>query len=106
MIKVDDSESQGTTYMIQLQSGKNRRLIIQPELNNLFRDLTIIKQQSELFALCLQQWNLLDKETRIIVFRKRSVVPSQLFTLENNFTYCHDIRGLFYAIELAHEQNE
>ncbi|XP_076057286.1 uncharacterized protein LOC143034826 [Oratosquilla oratoria] len=102
----DDSESQDATYTTQLESDKKPHLITQPELNDLVRDLTLTKQQSELLASRLQQWHLLDEEARITVFRKRSANLQDFFTLENNLTYCNDIRGLFSALELSYEPNE
>ncbi|XP_076033585.1 uncharacterized protein LOC143020748 [Oratosquilla oratoria] len=65
----DDSESQDATYTTQLESDKKPHLITQPELNDLVRDLTLTKQQSELLASRLQQWHLLDEEARITVAR-------------------------------------
>ncbi|XP_076037944.1 uncharacterized protein LOC143030832 [Oratosquilla oratoria] len=102
----DYSESQDATYTTQLESDKKPHLITQPELNDLVRDLTLTKQQSELLASRLQQWHLLDEEARITVFRKRSANLQDFFTLENNLTYCNDIRGLFSALELSYEPNE
>ncbi|XP_076064989.1 uncharacterized protein LOC143039025 [Oratosquilla oratoria] len=102
----DDLESQDATYTTQLESDKKPHLITQPELNDLVRDLTLTKQQSELLASRLQQWHLLDEEARITVFRKRSANLQDFFTLENNLTYCNDIRSLFSAPELSYEPNE
>ena len=40
----DDSESQDTTYVTQLESDKKPHLITQPELNVLVRDIALTKQ--------------------------------------------------------------
>ncbi|CAI9737816.1 Hypothetical predicted protein [Octopus vulgaris] len=87
-------------------SDKTPHLIAQPEFNDLVRDLTLTKQQSEVLVLRLEQWNLLDKDARITIFRKRSADLQQFFALENNLTYCNDIRDLFNALELTYEPNE
>ncbi|CAI9731562.1 Hypothetical predicted protein [Octopus vulgaris] len=44
---------------------KKPHFITQPELNDLVRDLTLTKQQSDVLASHLQQWNLLGKDARV-----------------------------------------
>ena len=46
-------------------------LICQGELDDLIRDLNLSKQKSEILGSRLQQWNLLQKTTRIFVYRNR-----------------------------------
>ncbi|CAI9733982.1 Hypothetical predicted protein [Octopus vulgaris] len=72
-----------------------------PHLFTWTRNLILIKQRNKVLASRLQQWNLLDKDTRIKVFRKRSVDLQQFFTFENNLTYCNDIRDLYNPLKLT-----
>lgn len=97
------SESEDLTYDPQSESEKKPHLITQHELNDLVRDLTLTKQQSELLASRLQEWNLLDEDTRITIFRKRSFSLQQYYSMENNLCFCNDIKGLFDALGLIYE---
>lgn len=67
--------------LIHGKSEKKPYFIAQPELSNLVCDLT--KQQSYVLAPHLQQWNLLDKNVRITVFKKCYADLKQFFGLEN-----------------------
>jgi len=53
-------------------TSNDPHLISQRELNDLVRDLNLSKQQSELLASRLQQWNLVHSIVRISTFRKRN----------------------------------
>ncbi|CAI9726966.1 Hypothetical predicted protein [Octopus vulgaris] len=88
------------------KSDKKPDLITQPELSDLVGELTLTKQQSEVLTSRLQQWKLLDKDAHVTVFRKHSADLQQFFTLENNLTYCNNLRDLFNALELTYEPNE
>ena len=67
-------------------SASNTRLIQQSELNDLVGDLNLSKQQSELLASRLQQWNLLDADVRVSSFRKRNAFPeTHCVSLSANF---------------------
>lgn len=68
----DEHESQEDCYAQQSEIDKSPQLITQSKLNDLVRDLSLTKQQSELLASRLQEWNLLDENTRITEFRNRS----------------------------------
>ena len=53
-------------------SGNEPHWITQEDLNDLARDLYMSKQQSELLAPRLKQWNLVQKDVRITSFRNRN----------------------------------
>ena len=53
-------------------SGNEQHWIMQEDLNDLARDLYLSKQQSELLASRLKQWNLVQEDVRITSFRNRN----------------------------------
>ena len=53
-------------------SGNEPHWITQEDLNDLSRDLYLSKQQSELLASWLKQWNLVQEDVRITSFRNRN----------------------------------
>ena len=66
-ISLEDIES---TY--SGTSGNEPHWITQEDLNDLARDLYLSKQQSELLASQLKQWNLVQEDVRITCFRNRN----------------------------------
>ena len=101
----DEPESQDDFYE---QSEHERRplLITQCKLNDLVRDLSLTKQQSELLASRLQEWNLLDENVRVTTFRKRSLDLQQYYSMENDLCFCNDIKGLFDAVDISYEPSQ
>ena len=67
LISLEDIES---TY--SGTSGNEPDWIMQEDLNDLARDLYLSKQQSELLASQLKQWNLVQEDVRITSFRNRN----------------------------------
>ena len=53
-------------------SGNEPHWITQEDLNDLARDLYLSKQQSELLASRLKQWNLVQEDVRVTSFRNRN----------------------------------
>ena len=53
-------------------SSNELHWIMQEDLNDLARDLYLSKQQSELLASRLKQWNLVQEDVRITSFRNRN----------------------------------
>ena len=43
-------------------------LINQSELNDLIRDLNLTKDNAELLASCLLEWNVLEKGTKVTIY--------------------------------------
>ena len=66
-ISLEDIES---TY--SGTSGNEPHWITQEDLNDLARDLYLLKQQSELLASQLKQWNLVQEDVRITSFRNQN----------------------------------
>lgn len=70
-------------------------IITTGELNDLIRDLQLTKNQSELLASRLQGWNLLNADTKVTFFRKRTADLTYLFSMSGDLCYCNDISALF-----------
>ena len=87
-------------------TSNDPHLISQTELNDLVRDLNLSKQQSELLASRLQQWNLVHPDVRISTFRKRNADLMKFFKYENELCSCTDVDGLLVALNLHHDASE
>ena len=85
---------------------KKQHLINQSELNDLIRDLKLSKLDGELLSSRLQQWNFLEKSTKVTFNRKRSKQFSLFFKTMENKCYCEDVQGLFDAMRIVHNPNE
>ena len=105
-INSEESVSSGDSFVPETVTVEKPHLITQPELNDLVRDLTLTKQQSELLASRLGEWNLLDVDVRITSFRKRSSDLQQYFAMENNLCFCNDIQGLFDCLDLIYDPSQ
>lgn len=53
------------------EKSKEPQLVSQTKLNDLVRDLHLSKSQAELLASRLQEWKLLEKNTKISTYRYR-----------------------------------
>ena len=60
-------------------SNTTPHFLNQNDLNDLVRDLDLSKRQAELLASRLHDWNLLEKNTRISVYRTRHTHFSSFF---------------------------
>lgn len=81
-------------------------LISQSMLNDLIRDLDLSKQKAELVASRLQEWNCLDTETKVTVYRTRNQALLPFFKKEENICFCDDINGLFQVMNTPYDVNE
>lgn len=105
-VSSDEPESQEDCYEQQHENDKRPHLITQSKLNDLVRDLSLTKQQSELLASRLQEWNLLDEDARVSKFRNRSSDLHQYYSMEDSLCFCNDIKGLFDALGLNYEPSQ
>ena len=87
-------------------SGNEPHWITQEDLNDLARDLYLSKQQSELLASRLKQWNLVQEDVRITSFRNRNKDLASFFDMENKLCYCTNIPGLFTSLGLPHNPSD
>ena len=87
-------------------SGNEPHWITQEDLNDLARDLYLSKQQSELLASRLKQWNLVQEDVRITSFRNRNKYLASFFVMDNKLCYCTNIPGLFTSLGLPYNPSD
>ena len=66
-------------------SGNEPHCPTQEDLNDLARDLYLSKQQSDLLASRLKQWNLVQEDVRITCFRNRNKDLVSFFDIKNTW---------------------
>ena len=71
------------------------RVFTQGQLNDLVRNLGLLKEASEILALRLDEHNSLDSQTKITFYRGRNEVLTQyfIFTKENNFLFWNNVNS-------------
>ena len=73
------------------------------ELDDLIRELGLIKSNAEILTSRLKEWNLLGESCGITIQRERHKIFSQNFTLADKVCCCHDIDGLFKGIGFLYD---
>ena len=81
-------------------------MIRQEELNDLVRDSCPSKQHDQLLGSRLQEWNLLAKDTKISVFRKRNDKLTSYFAMENCVCACKNVNGLMDELNIEYNPEE
>jgi len=98
------SSSRDANYLPS--TGSFNHKITKGELNDLIRDLEVPKNEAELLASRLQQWNLLHHSAKVTTFRTRNQEFEQFFKNVGYFTYCKDIDGLMDAWHIRHSSEQ
>ena len=83
----------------------NPHQISQNELNDLVRDLGLSKSKAELLGSRLQQWNLLQDDVRISVFRSRHSHFEPYFSWAEQVVYCLNVAGLMDKLKFQLMKN-
>ncbi len=68
--------------------------ILQHELNDLARDLQLLKEKAEFLGAGLKEWNLLAPGTTYAQHRKRNEPFSEYYRMEDSLCVCTDINDL------------
>ena len=87
--------------------GRNLHLLDQSDLSDIFRDANLNKEQSELIASRLKQFNLLKKDTRVTFYRNREEKFSNFYNDgEENMVYTNKITEILteLSIPIDHSQ--
>jgi hypothetical protein len=74
----------------QPSTSNEPHLISRGELNDLVRDLNLSKSQAEFLGSRLQGWNLLQKNTNILIFCYQQKDTAQYFSSAGDLVYCTD----------------
>lgn len=107
-MEVGEAETASTSSDINYAPDINDQphLINQEELNDLVRDLNLSKKHSELLGSRLQGWSLLEKNTKISIYRDRHMKYSVFFSTKGDLCYCKDISGLMSALNCPYNSEE
>ena len=101
-----ESLQQDPDYTPELTSPSKPHKISQEELNDLIRDLDLPKSKAELLGSRLQQWNLLEKNVKVSVYRYRERDLTPFFEMENNLVACCDVNGLMASLRMEHNPQD
>ena len=104
MNDTDSSDSSISSSFIMAAAASSLsakpKLFSQGQLNDLVRDLGLSKESSEILASRLGEHNILESGTKITFYLDRDDLLIRFFTLEDDFVYCNNIKGLFLEIGL------
>jgi hypothetical protein len=89
-----------------LDDAREPKLFEQADFNDLARDLSLSKHDSEVLGSRLRERNLLATETKTTVHRKRSADFSKYYDKIDNLCFCVDIVGLMSALFEDYESSE
>ena len=98
------SASRYADYLPNTDSSNHK--ITESELNDLIRDLELLKNKAELLVSKLQQWNLLHLSVKVTAFRTRDQEFEQFSKPVGYFTYCKDTDGLMDAVHVRHSPEQ
>jgi len=87
-------------------SAPQPHILTQDVLNDLVRDLERSKNKAELLGSRLKQWNLLEKNVRISLFRSRHQQLAPFCRKEDDLVFCYDVDGLMNALGIKHDSQE
>ena len=87
-------------------SAPQIHILTQDKLNGLVRNLEPSKSKAELLGSRLKQWNLLEKNVRISLFRSRHQQLAPFFRKEDDLLFCCDVDGLMNALGIKHNAQE
>nr|XP_047125236.1 uncharacterized protein LOC124807409 [Hydra vulgaris] len=87
-------------------STSKQQQFSQEEINDLVRDLSLSKQNSELLASRLSEKNSLKAECKITFFRTREAALLPYFIQEEKIVYCRNIPGLLLQMGLPEYRPE
>ena len=87
-------------------SAPQPHILTQDELNDLVRDLELSKSEAELLGSRLKQWNLLEKNVRISLFRSHHQQLVPFFRKEDDLVFCYNVDRLMNALRIKHDLQE
>uniref|UniRef100_A0A1B0C9S4 Uncharacterized protein n=1 Tax=Lutzomyia longipalpis TaxID=7200 RepID=A0A1B0C9S4_LUTLO len=82
------------------------RRYTQDELNDEVRDFALSKKESQLFASRMKERGFVDSSVKITSFKTRHQKYQDLFTTQDEFTYCLDVHKLVERMELQNYDPE
>ena len=76
------------------------------KLDDLIRDLSLMKSGAELLTFRLNEWNLLGDDCKSTAYRNRHLEFSVFFVVIEDLCYCKDVEGLFSAVGIDHDSTQ
>ena len=106
--ELTDSLSGEDDCFIPVRSSRSKspQLFNQFELNDLVRDLDLLKESAELLGSRLKEKNLLCPDTKFYSYRNREIDFLRYIVMEDEFVFCHDVSGLVNALGCPYLQDE
>lgn len=102
-MEISGEESEESSASDEEQEKRNEmpQKFTQEELSDLGRELGLSKEAHELLASRLKQKNLLEKGTKISVYRNREQELRPFFTQDKSqeLVYCNNIAGLMNSLK-------
>ena len=93
------------TYTQQTTSPEPH-FLTKEELDDLIRDLGLIKSGAELLISRLNEWKLPGDGCKSTAYRKRHLEFSVYFDVIGDLCYCKDVEGLFRAVGIDHDSTQ
>ena len=110
--EIESSASSGEFSMSSQESyvasciSHEPHFISQNELNDLVRDLELLKTKSELLGSRLQQWNLLADGVRISKYRECQQQLESFYFMDGNLVVCLKVHELMAALKITYDSSE
>ena len=79
------------------------KLIGQKDLHDLCRNFELTNYKSQLLGSRLNQWNLLQADTRTSFLKYHENFFFELFSKDYDLYYCNDISGLIKALRIEYK---
>lgn len=98
------STSEDSDYAPDSLSEPHR--LTQGDLSDLIRDLDLPKDKAELLGSRLKQWNLLEPNVNVSIYRKRQKDFLPYFKKDNNLIVCCDVNGLMTALNVVYKPQD
>ena len=83
-------------------SNGSSKLFSLAELNDLTRELNLVKETAQILRSRLKEKNLVEKDTTFAWYRHREKEFTQFFHKEDTVVYCTDVQGLIEAFAMSY----
>ena len=80
--------------------------ISQEELNDLVKDLDFSKRKTEILGSRLQQWILLQKDVKNIIFSIMSKYYVRILYMDGDLVFCNNVGMLMTEVSIEHKTEE
>ena len=103
---IDSSVKEDSDYEFIPENTTEHQLFSQLELNDLIRYLSLSKDKAELIASRLKEKNLVEKNVKVSIYRKRNLSLTKFFKVEGPIVYCSNVECLFHELKEKYDPSE